>query len=51
MQDGKKPLDLARDLEATDLIVLLEKKMLAVRSERAKAAEKKEFNKPKVRRI
>uniref|UniRef100_A0A6U4KGG9 Uncharacterized protein n=1 Tax=Hemiselmis andersenii TaxID=464988 RepID=A0A6U4KGG9_HEMAN len=49
--DGKKPVDLARDLEATELVTLLDKKMMAVRSERAKAAEKKEYNKPKVRRI
>mmetsp|Transcript_39793 Transcript_39793/g.77923 ORF Transcript_39793/g.77923 Transcript_39793/m.77923 type:complete len:167 (-) Transcript_39793:308-808(-) len=49
--DGKKPVDLARDLEATELSTILDKKMAAVRSERAKAAEKREFNKPKVRRI
>ena len=50
-QDGRTPIDLARDLEATDLVLLLDKKMMLVRSERVKAAEKREFNKPKVRRI
>jgi len=49
--DGRTPLKLAQELNCTEMVVLLEKREANVRTERAKAAEKKAFNKPKVRRV
>eukprot|EP00281_Chroomonas_sp_CCMP1168_P024690 CAMPEP_0206237624 /NCGR_PEP_ID=MMETSP0047_2-20121206/14367_1 /ASSEMBLY_ACC=CAM_ASM_000192 /TAXON_ID=195065 /ORGANISM="Chroomonas mesostigmatica_cf, Strain CCMP1168" /LENGTH=155 /DNA_ID=CAMNT_0053662077 /DNA_START=175 /DNA_END=642 /DNA_ORIENTATION=- len=49
--EGKNALKLAEELEATDMESSLRKKMNQVRKEREAARVKKDFNKPKVRRI
>ena len=49
--NGKTPLDLAKELEATDMVIFLEAKEEQVREARKEMQKKRDKNKPKVRRV
>jgi len=48
---GRTPLDLAKELEATEMIAFLTEKDSQVREQKKEMDKKKEKNKPKVRRV
>jgi ankyrin repeat protein len=48
---GRTPLKLASELESTDMVACLQKKVDEIRSMKIKAEEKRIKNKPKVRRL
>ena len=49
--NGKTPLDLAKELEATDMVNWLEEKEEQVREAKREMQKKRDKNKPKVRRV